>query len=120
MREITNDAIIVHPDILFTGTIPKGSRGEQLLAQFATCIVNKMAMHSLGRIQMAFWLPDTLYKKFVAMPNNPIRCKMSVIVEASANVKLICSTKPDDIYPAQSQYHLVSIVPRAESVIKCK
>jgi hypothetical protein len=82
--------------------LPKGSRGEQLLAQFATCVVNKMAMHTLGRIQMAFWLPDTLYKKFVAPPTDSIRCKMSVIAEASADVKLICSTKPDDMYPAVS------------------
>lgn len=51
----------VHPDILFTGTLPKGSRGEQLLAQFATCVANKMALHTLGRIQMAFWMTDTLY-----------------------------------------------------------
>jgi transcription factor 1 len=58
-----------------------------------------MAMHTLGRIQMAFWLPDTLYQKFIAKPKNPIRCKMSVVVEASADVELICSTVPSDVYP---------------------
>lgn len=89
----------MHPEIFFTGTLPKGSRGEQLLAQFTTCIVNKMAMHALGRVQMAFWLPDTLYKKLVAPPKDHIRCKMSVIAEASADVNLICSTKPEDMYP---------------------
>lgn len=51
---------IVHPNIFFTGTLPKSSKGEQLLAQFATCIVNKMALHSMGRIQMALWIPDQL------------------------------------------------------------
>ncbi|GAA5797175.1 hypothetical protein HPULCUR_002554 [Helicostylum pulchrum] len=106
----------VHPDILFTGTLPKGSRGEQLLAQFTTCVVNKMAMHSLGRIQMAFWIPDTLYQKYVAPPKNHIRCKMSVIAEACAKVELICTTAPDDMYPS-SLYHLISIVPYEKSVI---
>ncbi|KAI8080891.1 ribosomal RNA adenine methyltransferase KsgA/Erm [Thamnidium elegans] len=100
----------VHPDLFFTGTLPKGSRGEQLLAQFTTCIVNKMAMHSLGRIRMAFWVPDTLYQKYVAPPKNHIRCKMSVIAEACAKVDLICTTAPDDMYP-NSLYHLISIVP---------
>ncbi|KAG2192502.1 hypothetical protein INT47_005067 [Mucor saturninus] len=112
----TKDWTEVHPDVLFTGTLPKGSRGEQLLAQFATCIVNKMAMHTLGRIQMAFWVPDTLYQKFVAPPRNHIRCKMSVIAEASADVKLICSTEPDDMYPS-SLYHLIHIVPFEKSQI---
>ncbi|CAO0790720.1 unnamed protein product [Mucor circinelloides] len=107
----------VHPHILFTGTLPKGSRGEQLLAQFTTCIVNKMAMHTLGRVQMAFWMPDTLYQKFVAPPKNHIRCKMSVIAEACADVKLVCSTEPEDMYP-NGQYHLLHIVPFAESNIK--
>lgn len=101
---MTYICLSVHPDVFFTGTLPKGSRGEQLLAQFATCIVNKMAMHSLGRIQMAFWVPDTLYQKFVAPPRNHIRCKMSVIAEASADVKLICSTVPDDMYPSVSLF----------------
>lgn len=59
-------------------------------------------MHSLGRIQMAFWIPDTLYQKYVAPPKNHIRCKMSVIVEACAKVDLICTTAPDDMYPSVS------------------
>jgi hypothetical protein len=61
-----------------------------------------MAMHTLGRVQMAFWLPDILYQKFVAQPTNPIRCKMSVIAEASADVELICSTEASDMYPSVS------------------
>ncbi|CAO3645893.1 unnamed protein product [Mucor hiemalis] len=110
------DWSIVHPKIFFTGTLPKGSRGEQLLAQFTTCIVNKMAMHTLGRIQMAFWVPDPLYRKLVAPPKDHIRCKMSVIAEASADVKLICSTAPEDMYP-HGEYHLVHIVPFEKSHI---
>ncbi|KAI8076545.1 ribosomal RNA adenine methyltransferase KsgA/Erm [Gilbertella persicaria] len=109
----------VHPEILFTGTIPKGSRGEQLLAQFTQCIITKMAMHSIGRIQMAFWLPDQLYKKFVAPPANHTRCKMSVLAEASSNVSLVCSTEPKDMYP-NGEYHLVHVVPFKESLVKCK
>lgn len=52
---------LVHPNILFTGTLPRSSRGEQLLAQFTTCIHNKMAMHTNGRIQMLMWIPEILY-----------------------------------------------------------
>lgn len=58
-----------------------------------------MAMHSLGRIQMAFWVPDILYKKIVASPEDHIRCKMSVVAEASAEVELVCSTTATDMYP---------------------
>lgn len=51
----------VHDEILFTGTIPKSIKGEQLLAQLFGCIINKMALHSLGRIQMAMWIPTSIY-----------------------------------------------------------
>ena len=61
-----------------------------------------MALHTLGRVQMAFWLPDILYQKFIAPPTNYIRCKMSVIAEASAQVNLICSSEPKDMYPSVS------------------
>ena len=53
--------MIVHPNLFFTGMLPRGRRGEQLLSQFVCCVHNKMAMHSLGRIPMAFWVPDLLY-----------------------------------------------------------
>ncbi|KAI8381147.1 ribosomal RNA adenine methyltransferase KsgA/Erm [Radiomyces spectabilis] len=102
----------VHPEILFTGTLPKSSVGEQLLAQFASCIVNKMALHTLGRIQMALWMPDMLYRKFVAPPASSNRCKMSVVAEASADVKSLYSATPNVLYPHE-EYHLVHIVPRA-------
>lgn len=31
------------------------------MAQLLGCIINKMALHSLGRIQMAMWIPNSLY-----------------------------------------------------------
>ncbi|KAI8367801.1 ribosomal RNA adenine methyltransferase KsgA/Erm [Choanephora cucurbitarum] len=99
--------------------IPKGSKGEQLLAQFTQCIILKMAMHSLGRIQMAFWLPDQLLQKYIAPPSATTRCKMSVLAEASSEVRLVCSTDPKDMYP-NGQYHLVQILPLEESHIKCQ
>jgi hypothetical protein len=95
----------VNPNILFTGTFPKGSRGEMLLAQFSSCVVNKMAMHSIGRVQMAFWIPDNLFKKYVAPPGNGNRCKMSVVAEASADVKLIYTTDSHDMYPNVRKQH---------------
>ncbi|KAI8643828.1 ribosomal RNA adenine methyltransferase KsgA/Erm [Parasitella parasitica] len=107
----------VHPDIFFTGTLPKGSRGEQLLAQFMTCIANRMALFTMGRIQMALWVPDNLFYKITAPPDTLARCKMSIIAEACADVKPICSTGPKDTYP-RGEYHLVHIVPFAESRIK--
>ncbi|CAO3628347.1 unnamed protein product [Cunninghamella blakesleeana] len=100
----------VHPNIFFTGTLPKSSKGEQLLAQFATCIVNKMALHSMGRIQMALWIPDVLLNKFISPPKDPNRCKMGVVTEACADVKVLCSTNLNSVYP-QNLYHLVHIVP---------
>ncbi|KAI8997693.1 ribosomal RNA adenine methyltransferase KsgA/Erm [Pilobolus umbonatus] len=107
----------MHPNLLFTGTIPKGSKGEQLLAQFSSCIVNKMAMHSLGRVQMIFWVPDALYKKFVAPPGDHIRCKMSIIAEACAEVEVIQKTDPTDLYP-NSEYYLVSVKPFEKKKLK--
>ncbi|CEP13273.1 hypothetical protein [Parasitella parasitica] len=107
----------VHPGIFFTGTLPKGSRGEQLLAQFMTCITNKMALFTMGRIQMALWIPDSLFYKITAAPGTNARCKMSVIAEACADVMPICSTGPKDVYP-HGEYHLVHIIPFAESQIK--
>ena len=56
-----NIFVSVHKEILFTGTIPKSVKGEQLMAQLLGCIINKMALHSLGRIQMAMWIPNSLY-----------------------------------------------------------
>ncbi|KAI8875102.1 S-adenosyl-L-methionine-dependent methyltransferase [Backusella circina FSU 941] len=107
----------VHQDIFFTGTLPKGSRGEQLLVQYCGCVLNKMALHTLGRIQMAFWVPDVLFKKFMAPPGNPMRCKMSVIKELCVDVDLIYSTEAADMYPS-TEYHLISLVPFAENKLK--
>jgi hypothetical protein len=97
---VKNKCNIVHPNLFFTGTLPKGSRGEQLLVQYCGCVLNKMALHTLGRIQMAFWVPDVLYKKFIAEPGNQLRCKMSVIKELCVDVELICSTEPDGMLPS--------------------
>ncbi|KAI9473402.1 MAG: ribosomal RNA adenine methyltransferase KsgA/Erm [Benjaminiella poitrasii] len=106
----------VHPNILFTGTIPKTSKGEQLLAQLMTCLVNKMAIHTLGRIQMAFWIPDALYHKLVGPAATYNRCKMSVISEASADINLVCTAESNEMYP-NHLYHLVHILPFAENLI---
>ncbi|CAO3589872.1 unnamed protein product [Absidia cylindrospora] len=109
----------VHPNILFTGTLPKSAKGEQLLAQFATCIVNKMALHSIGRIQMALWIPDQLYQKFTAAPGSKERCKMGVVSEACADINLIYSPSPESVY-LNNSYHLVHIVPNVETNIKAE
>ncbi|KAI9254581.1 ribosomal RNA adenine methyltransferase KsgA/Erm [Phascolomyces articulosus] len=105
-----NDWSRVHPHLFFTGTLPKTAKGEQLLAQFASCISNRMAMHSMGRIQMAMWMPEALYQKFTAPPGSVSRCKMSIVTEASASIESVYTTKPDDMYP-NTQYHLVSVLP---------
>ncbi|KAI8089560.1 ribosomal RNA adenine dimethylase-domain-containing protein [Halteromyces radiatus] len=116
---MTTDWSTVNPNILFTGTLPKSSLGEQLLAQFATCIVNKMALHSMGRIQMALWMPDQLLHKFISPPGSTGRCKMSVVTEACADIDVICSTEPTSIYP-YNVYHLVNIVPIPEKKTKAE
>ncbi|ORZ20720.1 ribosomal RNA adenine dimethylase-domain-containing protein [Absidia repens] len=107
----------VNQNIFFTGTLPKSSKGEQLLAQFATCIVNKMALHSMGRIPMALWIPDQLYEKFTASRGSKARCKMSVVTEACAEIDLIYSTQSNAMYPKEL-YHLVYILPRP--IVKIK
>ncbi|KAG1185673.1 hypothetical protein G6F36_006765 [Rhizopus arrhizus] len=107
----------VHPNIFFTGLIPKGRKGEQLLSQFICCVNNRMAMQTFGRVPMAFWIPDQLFTKFTAGPSDSNRCKMSVVAEACSTLKVIYTTKEGDIYP-ESVYHLVSIVPLEESKIK--
>ncbi|KAG0188716.1 Mitochondrial transcription factor 1 [Apophysomyces sp. BC1034] len=112
---VNTDWTNVHPNILFTGTLPKSAKGEQLLAQFTTCIINKMAMHSMGRIQMALWIPDQLYKKFVAPPGSSSRCKMGAVTEACANVEVITTTSPTCVYP-NNDYHLVHITPFAQKL----
>ncbi|KAF7724394.1 Mitochondrial transcription factor 1 [Apophysomyces ossiformis] len=117
---INTDWTEIHPNILFTGTLPKAAKGEQLLAQFATCIINKMAIHSMGRIQMALWIPDALYKKyqkFVAPPGSSARCKMGAVTEACAQVKVIATTNETCVYP-NNEYHLVHITPFASKIIK--
>ncbi|KAI8335400.1 ribosomal RNA adenine dimethylase-domain-containing protein [Chlamydoabsidia padenii] len=116
---ISSDWSKVNPNIFFTGTLPKSSKGEQLLAQFATCIVNKMALHSMGRIQMALWMPDQLYQKFTAPPGAHTRCKMSVVTEACADIKPIYSTDPTAVYP-NTQYHLVHIIPFSKKKLEAE
>ncbi|CAO3591695.1 unnamed protein product [Absidia cylindrospora] len=115
---MTSDWNKVNQNIFFTGTLPKSSKGEQLLAQFATCIVNKMALHSMGRIPMALWIPDQLYEKFTAPPGSRARCKMSVVTEACAETKVIYSTRSTgiDMYPNEL-YHLLYILPTPKSKI---
>ncbi|KAI7851504.1 ribosomal RNA adenine methyltransferase KsgA/Erm [Circinella umbellata] len=105
-----NDWSRVHPNLLFTGTLPKSAKGEQLLAQFASCISNRMAMHSIGRIQTAFWMPEQLYQKFTAPPGSTARCKMSIIIEACADVESIYVAEPEDMFP-HTPYHLVNAIP---------
>ncbi|CAO3646280.1 unnamed protein product [Cunninghamella echinulata] len=107
----------VNQNILFTGTLPKTAKGEQLLAQFATCIVNKMALHSMGRIQMALWIPDQLLSKFISPPGSATRCKMGVVTEACADVRVLYSTSAESVYP-YNLYHLVHIVPFQNAKIK--
>ncbi|CEI93494.1 hypothetical protein RMCBS344292_07726 [Rhizopus microsporus] len=107
----------VHPNLFFTGMLPRGRRGEQLLSQFVCCVHNKMAMHSLGRIPMAFWVPDLLYPKLTSVAGERARCKMSIVAEAIGEVKTIYETKPGDAYPDSTSYYLVSIVPWEKSRI---
>ncbi|KAI8990942.1 ribosomal RNA adenine methyltransferase KsgA/Erm [Mycotypha africana] len=104
----------VHSELFFTGTLPKTTNGERLLAQFTGCITNKMAMHTLGRIQMAFWMTDVLYKKLAAPPGSNGRCKMSVVAEACAEVKSIYVPEVEEMYP-NGEYRLVHIIPTAET-----
>ncbi|ORZ14118.1 ribosomal RNA adenine dimethylase-domain-containing protein [Absidia repens] len=118
-KYINPDWSKVHPNILFTGTLPKSAKGEQLLAQFATCIVNKMALHSIGRIQMALWIPDQLYQKFTAAAGSKERCKMGVVSEACADINLIYSPSPESVY-LNNSYHLVHIVPNNKANIKAE
>ncbi|KAI9489465.1 ribosomal RNA adenine methyltransferase KsgA/Erm [Zychaea mexicana] len=100
----------VHPHLFFTGTLPRSSRGEQLLAQFASCISNRMAMHSNGRIQMAMWMPEQLYQKFTAPPGSMARCKMSIVIEACASVECVYVTEPSGMFP-NMPYYLVNVLP---------
>ncbi|ORZ03494.1 ribosomal RNA adenine methyltransferase KsgA/Erm [Syncephalastrum racemosum] len=104
----------VHPSLFFTGTLPKDAKGEQLLAQFASCLTNRMAMYSWGRLDAAMWMPDVLYRKMVAPPGSQQRCKMSVVFEACADTQLIHST--EEMYP-KGEYHLVQITPREKSCL---
>ncbi|KAL4212352.1 Mitochondrial transcription factor 1 [Rhizopus azygosporus] len=114
---VNTDWSQVHPNLFFTGMLPRGRRGEQLLSQFVCCVHNKMAMHSLGRIPMAFWVPDLLYPKLTSVAGERARCKMSIVAEAVGEVKTIYETKPGDAYPDSTSYYLVSIVPWEKSRI---
>ncbi|KAI8143708.1 ribosomal RNA adenine methyltransferase KsgA/Erm [Fennellomyces sp. T-0311] len=107
---VDNDWSRVHPHLFFTGTLPKSVKGEQLLAQFASCVSNRMAMHANGRIQMALWMPEQLYTKFTAPPGSAARCKMSIVIEACAHVESVYVAAPDEIYP-QIPYYFVNIIP---------
>ncbi|KAI9262770.1 ribosomal RNA adenine methyltransferase KsgA/Erm [Sporodiniella umbellata] len=104
----------VHPNIFFTGFIPKGRKGEQLLSQFICCANTKMAMHSFGRVPMVFWVPDALHIKFTAGPGEKSRCKMSVVAEGCGDVETLYTTDETDIYP-ETKYHLVALTPRKET-----
>ncbi|KAI9315768.1 ribosomal RNA adenine methyltransferase KsgA/Erm [Dichotomocladium elegans] len=114
---IDNDWSRVHPHILFTGTIPKTVKGDQLIAQFATYINNKMAMHSNGRIQMLMWMQEALYSKITAPPGSSARCKMSVVLESCAKVEKVHTTDIMDVYP-RTEYCLANITPLEKSKIK--
>ncbi|CAO3685645.1 unnamed protein product [Umbelopsis vinacea] len=107
----------VHDEILFTGTIPKSIKGEQLLAQLFGCIINKMALHSLGRIQMAMWIPTSIYTKIAAPPGDMARCKLSIVRDACADISVLNTPDPDNFYPS-NDYQLLNIVPLAEKRIQ--
>ncbi|KAH8550661.1 ribosomal RNA adenine methyltransferase KsgA/Erm [Umbelopsis sp. PMI_123] len=107
----------VHKEILFTGTIPKSIKGEQLLAQLFGCIINKMALHSLGRIQMAMWIPTSLYTKIAAPPGDAARCKLSIVRDACADISVINTPDPENFYPP-NDYQLLNIVPLAQKRIQ--
>ncbi|KAI8584200.1 hypothetical protein K450DRAFT_218638 [Umbelopsis ramanniana AG] len=107
----------VHKEILYTGTIPKSVKGEQLMAQLFGCIINKMALHSLGRIQMAMWIPTSLYVKIAAPPGDAARCKLSIVRDASADISVINTPDPENFYPP-NDYKLLNIVPLAEKRIQ--
>ncbi|KAI9027573.1 ribosomal RNA adenine methyltransferase KsgA/Erm [Phycomyces nitens] len=112
----TPDWSKINPNIFFTGTLPMTSRGEQLMAQLASCINNKMALYTMGRIEMAMWMPDILYTKLISPPGSSTRCKMSVVIEACADIKTVYSIPETAVYP-NTKYHLVHLVPFENSKI---
>ncbi|KAI7862415.1 ribosomal RNA adenine methyltransferase KsgA/Erm [Spinellus fusiger] len=106
----------VRRDLLFTGTMPCSVKGEQLLAQFASCINNKMAIYTMGRIEMAMWMPETLYSKIASPPGSSKRCKMSVVAEACTDINLVYVSDKNAFYP-HNPYCLVHFVPHEKSKV---
>jgi transcription factor 1 len=117
---------LVHPELHFVTHIPQTVHGEQLVAQLFRCIPEKSWLFKYGRIPMSFvltdwvwrvgfsfWLcPQVLTHVFVlqrlsAPPNAMVRCKLSVIAEASSH--FFPSLPSERLSPFSDHFHPAAI-----------
>ncbi|KAI0046065.1 S-adenosyl-L-methionine-dependent methyltransferase [Auriscalpium vulgare] len=95
----------LHPNLHFITHIPQNIPGEQLVAQLLRCVPEKSWLFKHGRVPMSFILPEWLWRRVIARPEDIERCKLSVIAEAVSDFAVALPSA--ELMPFNDHFHPV-------------
>lgn len=86
----------IHPNILFTANLTH-TQGEQLCAQYISCLLNRSWLQKYGRVRLLLWLRYSTLVKLLATPCSKRRHRIGVMTEASSESRLIIDNATTDL-----------------------
>ncbi|KXN90833.1 Dimethyladenosine transferase 1, mitochondrial [Leucoagaricus sp. SymC.cos] len=94
-----------HPNLTFIGQIPYKVHGEQLVSQLFRSIPDQTWFFKYGRVPMHMILSECGILQRISAPpgNNVVRCKLSVIAQATASLEQ--SIPPEELTPYEEVFH---------------
>ncbi|KAI0320776.1 S-adenosyl-L-methionine-dependent methyltransferase [Amylostereum chailletii] len=113
-----NDGI--HPSLQFIIHIPQSISGEQFVAQLLRCIPERSWLFKYGRVPMSFLLSDWVWRRVSANVDATERCKLSVIAEATADIRLALPSEllqpfDDHFHPTRTAYNQLADTRKPEA-----
>jgi len=93
----------LHPHLQFISHLPLATMGEQFAAQTLRCIPDQTWLFKFGRVPVNFILSEWVWSRFSATLEEAIRCKLTIIAEATAQCKMALG--PDKMLPYDDHFH---------------
>ncbi|KAI0745514.1 S-adenosyl-L-methionine-dependent methyltransferase [Earliella scabrosa] len=91
------------PNLHFVSHLQHSVKGEQLIAQLFRSIPERAWLFQYGRVPMSILLSDHVWKRLTAPPSDKARCKLSVIGDATADIREALDS--DILEPYESHFH---------------
>lgn len=86
----------IHPHLLFTANLTH-VQGEQLVAQYIGCLLNRSWIQRFGRVRLLLWIRYSTLVKLLATPGSKRRHRIGVMTEAASESRLIIGDKTADL-----------------------